>query len=410
MEVSMLTEKIEKYYSAKSYKKALTYLFRYFHKDEVGIYDRMLDIYIDCQIHLGYFENAINNINVMEKLFPYYYDMFDLAMRYASTCQEEELNKLLSKYEFSTEENYLIAKRCFYNGLHAQSADLFKKCLLSNSEEANIKKIQEYLKKMEIYKHTRDAFVSQGYPYFKHQGNTLEPGHIIYVDKIRNQHKINRFNKDPKRDKRPYMVWEIIEGLIYAFPVTSVTRSNDKYILYHNNYSGFDFDRKIKDNLVCIEEKDVGSVIDKVREKDFNILMKNIYASYYTHPENNNIATELFMNAMLEQYDTGINDVIGFYDTKQRARRRFFILDIDEENKKFKTVEVDRNLKDKNAFGIIGKSVVTIDTDCMPLEVIKLSEKQKEDLLSAIPFVCGKINTSENDFNLEVRKIKKKEV
>lgn len=62
MNIEIINDIFENYLD-NNYIKTITLIEEYFKTKYLGIYDKILDIYIDCQIQLGYYTEA-------KKIFP----------------------------------------------------------------------------------------------------------------------------------------------------------------------------------------------------------------------------------------------------------------------------------------------------------------------------------------------------
>ena len=264
-------ERIKESYKQKEYSRTLEYLEQYLKIKKFGFYDELFDIYINCQINLGYFENAGKNVNLMNKVFSKFYSEYDLITKYIICGMMDKAKELISNNKLCILDYYYIAKTCFLWGYHEEAKELFNHFLTISNDPHRNKSVKDYLRKIKLYENNKNVFVETDYLNFKKNGNKLEPGHIIYTEKLLDIYKENISSTDPKKEKRPYMIWKIVNDKIYAFPVSSKIYKDSFNILRTKYYPNYTYDRKVKENLVCIEDKDVIKIIDKVNKKDYRV-------------------------------------------------------------------------------------------------------------------------------------------
>lgn len=384
-----LIYKINENYSSFNHKEVLYYIEKYLNLDNAGIFPELLHKYIKCQINLGMFEEAEQNLTKMNRLFPLFYSNFDMAVNYASISNLDKLNKCLYCQDFSSEEYFAIARACFLNGLIEQSKKLFHRCL---SDDVNLNgRAQEYLRKIELYNKNKKAFVRESYSYFKNKGKKLMPGHIVHVATIRSEYNENAGDLRHRTAKHPYMVWEIVDDKVYAFPVLIANKYEDRrtHLLFEQDYPGFDFDRKISDSLTCLKDTDIDDVMGFVNEKDFLVITRDIYESNYISGSNKkNIS--FFMEAVAKKLKPAVHDLVTLYDFEEEKRRRYFVLSA--ENNKFQVVAV--NYQDRESYLLNAEEYnqVEIDMNTPFLRVSTLTDTQKEHLLCQLSAKNSKLN------------------
>lgn len=378
---------------------------------EKGYKDTYLSYYINCLIKLGLFELAIKNLKLMLKLFPNFYTPLNLACLYIDLNMLDELEQLLKKNKFNDRCIYTLAKRCYFNTHHDLSHKLFTKFLEMSKDKLYIERAKEYLRKLEIYKHDKDVFVEICYSQFKAQGRQLSSQHIIYTSKIRDDYFENQYNDDPKRQTRPYMIWKIEGDKIFCFPITTkITRSDSgkrNYALYGQNYKTRNFDRLIKNNLVVIQENDVESVIDRVNDRDFEIIIKQIYNDICFQHDILKKHNAYFIETLSSQFKPKLFDVIKvpFHDNNGHTHcKAYLILEIDLKKGRYKVVEIDLTNEEIEIVNY-ALSYVSMKTPIISIEEIEVERKNK--LLEKVPSnfknvnMIGTIIESENK-NLEI--------
>lgn len=397
-----LLDQIEASFKVDDYKKTKEKIEEYFAIPGVGIYPHLLQIYIICLIRIGLVYTASDYIGLTNKLFPGYFNPAKLATLYSACHQTDIVRDIIDNNFFTRGELFTIAKECFYNAQYKLARKLFEKCLVDYKIDHITKGVQEFLQRIDEYEKV-SATVWTNYADFKDKGNILEPGHIVYVRELSNKFELNRNNEDPKKDKRPYMVWQITEDCIYAFPLAKAKPGMDRYVLFHQHYPDCDFDRAIKDRLVVFEEKDIMRVVGKVNAKDYRILLDNMYSLICFR--NNMPKTDIayFMEEQKAKMNIGVNDVIALFDNEIRQKRLYFIISIDEKNKKYHTIEVV--LSGDKSFKVVGNQTKEIKQKANILYKLNLSTEQITDIKTNIPANFIGENVIGNIVNYQGRKL-----
>ncbi|MBE6153427.1 MAG: hypothetical protein E7166_04315 [Firmicutes bacterium] len=375
-----IVQKIIDNYNKKNYKNVLKYFDEYLKKAKNNIDTKLLDIYIDCQISLGMFENAYKNTEMMKKLFPE--PSSNLINKYIQFGKIEEAKEMISTAKLPLIEYYYIAKICFLWEIYDLSESLFKHFLSMSNNSIKKKMAYEYLRKIKQYKNNEDIFHETDYIHFKLSGKSLEPGHIIYTGKLLDTYIENRVNTDPKKENRPYMIWKIIDNKIYAFAVSSQTNSNS-YTLYYQKYPNYTYDRKVKHNLVCIEEKDVEKIMDKLTDTDYKNVVHDLYYNISFMHDFPKQSAKFFMETIIKEMNIKQHDIISINDFDSKSKKLYFVIDIDHKRQKYKAIQVKR--KGDEDFEIESDKLESINMSTSILGTIHLEQKQINDLLSKIP-------------------------
>ena len=382
MDNLVFIEKIKKSYEKKDYKTTLQYLDLYFNTKGFGIYDELLDIYINCQISLGMIENASKNLKLMKKIFPKFYTKSDLIIKYITCGKTNEAKKMLPKIHFAL-DYYYIAKKYFLCGLYGEAEEIFAYFISISNDRFKVQSAKEYLRKIKQYQINPNVFHETDYLHFKLNGGKLEPGHIVYAEKLLDVYKENIGNTDPKKENRPYMIWKIIDDKIYAFPVSSKINNQRTCVLYHQKYPNYTYNRKVKTNLVCIEEKDVERVMDKVMDEDYNQIINHLYHSISLMHDIPKQSTKFFMDTMTKELRIKKHDVISINDFNSKSKKLYFIIDIDNKKKKYKVIEI--KFKNKETIELVDGKLKNINISTPILYTINLDEQQKGRLINKIP-------------------------
>lgn len=370
-------------YFDKNYFKTFNLIEEYLCKKNLGIYENLLEIYIDCQIHLGYYEEASKNLLIMGKMFPNYFSDYDMAKLYAKCNDIEKLKQILYSNNFSSREYNNIAVICYFNHNYKIAYEIYNYIISLNNDSNEVERSNDYIKKIKIYQNNPHVFKPSFYSFFKKKGNKLEPGHIVYIEKIRDKYIENQLNTDPKIERRPYMIWRIIDNKIYALAISTQIKNNRAGIISKKNHLGYNIDRVVKDRLVCIEEQDIREVIDKVETKEYNEIIKGIYSSICLNHDQSKKNTNIFMKTLLSELKINIYDIIIVPDFKTNTKKFYLILEYDKNKHKYKTIEL--NKINYNCFDIASNQCITISEKVSILNTITLPKEKLNELLIKIP-------------------------
>lgn len=407
MDLGELTKLIKTKHKNNKYSEALYWIDAYFETKNAGIYDVVLDMYIDCQIKLGKFEDAVKNIELMNRIFPGSYTEYDTLNRLSLCGNVEKLANGFEKYSLSSKEYYNLAKNYYYCQKYDIATKLFEYALIFPDSNEFSHKANQYLTKIKRLKKMDDTFEEVSYPYLKSTGKSLEPGHIIYVEKLNNKYMCNKVNDDPKKDTRPYMIWKIDKNLIYGFPVATARCEKDLFRLFRQNYGNVDFDRKIKDNITYIEECDVQFVIDKISDRDFDILIKNMYHSMCANIEEKRPSNRFFVNQIMSEINVEVGNIITIWDfsEEEKKKKTYLVLEIDNENNAYSTVEVEKYLD--RSLKVINQDLVNISKKTPILHNYSLNSSQQKCIINRV-YDCDDVNADEKNFNKALVLLKNK--
>lgn len=382
MNKEMLKE-IEERYQNNEFCEIVSSLNVYFR--EYGYDEVLLDYCINCFIKLGLLELAIKSLKLHLKLFPKFYTPLTLAKIYIDLNMIKEFESILNKNKFNSKVIFSLAKKCYFNNHHELSKKLFNKFLKMCDEPISVKRAKEYLRKIDIYEEDKNVFVETSYSHLLSEGKDLESKQIIYTSKIRDEYFENSIDEDPKKATRPYMIWKIDEDKLYCFAVTTrITHKDGKirgHILLSENYKVNSLNRVVKNNLVVIQKNDVESVIDKVHDEDFEVIIKRIYGEVCFFEGKFLEASKFFIDIMSSEFNPEIYDIIKIPfkdDLENICPKTYFIVEIDIENHLYIGIEVSLY---KGKIKIVDYNLHFINMNTPIFSVKKVREEREKELI-----------------------------
>lgn len=386
MNINKLYEDIKYNYKQKDYVKTLELIDEYFSLDNVGVFDLLLSIYVRCLTNLYRTDEALEKLELLHKLFPNCYTEveydYEKARMYIRANDLEKAELLLEKcnrkinkprYYFDRAKTYL------QQGKYEEALKYFNECIkvckdkkLTELALNNIQKINRYF--------CDGTFVEINYKYFKEKGFVIEPGYIVYAKKIEN------IPYDPNYDKYqqyriPYLIWKIEDNKCYAFPVTTKIRSDYAYVLSNENYPNSNFDRTIKDRLVCIEENNIEQVVEHINKRDFYNIINYMYTNQYMAYKRNELDSDnFFLSTMMQEFDIQKYDIILTYNIENKCIEDYFV--VDETHEKYLTIKVDFN---DGVYTVGNFDIKEFEKNEFILNDLKISLEQKQKLISELP-------------------------
>lgn len=363
-----LWKEIQNNYYKENYSKTLKLINEYLKIESVAVNTKIISFYIDCNIKLENFNEAVETLDKIQSL-PNFFNKFILATKYVECFEFNKAKEFINSRHFTDKEYLKLAKLFLYYHQFDIAKIYFNYC--SSSESAKIvSTAKKYLIKINTHIN-QGIFLEQNYQSFKKDGKVLEPGHVIMANI-----KGSSYNtSDEKYNTRPYMIWKIIDKTIYCFPLSSKTNS-ESYILYEQNYLNFDVDGRIKDTIFEIKENDIEHVFEKINNKDFNMIMYDLYFCIYFH-DTKTPNEKMFAHDFIENWNVESKNIISFHDKKTKLKSYYFILEIKEDN--YKVVELNYDHINKT-FSILNNEIKHISKSEMILNFIKLDDDRKQNL------------------------------
>lgn len=376
-EILELWDLLTKSFDDGKYNLTLEYLNKYLNTKNAGINEFVLSKFIDCNIALKNYDEAIKILKLMEKIYKDTCNKFILAIKYIDCFKIDEAKRVIEEYEITEKGYYNIAKELVLYGEYELAKEYFIKCMSITDKEQykinckkNLYKINSHLNK--------GVFLKQSYEYFKKEGNKLEPGYVIYANISDKEYQ----EQDPVAKRRPYMIWKVIDDNLYCFPITKrLTNSKGEkslYLFYEQNYINFNSDRNIKDSLVTIKESEITKVYEKIKPQDFHPIIKNIYPSLYFWPEEKRNKKKFLLDIFAEDMNVQKDDVIIIFDRQNRKKLFYYVLESNE--KEYKVLEL-YNDREYRKFRLIDKEEKYISKDELIFSVIRINEYERSEIM-----------------------------
>ena len=287
--------------------------------------------YINVLTNLKRYDEAYNLIKRLENTAKneHLESSFARLLLYAYKPVEAE-DLLRHKSDFSYTDYYLLAKIYVMQGQLDNAKRCAKIALNTAPEGSNtVGKSKELIKKINN-NYFNNAYLECEYESFINNGNTLEPGHIVFL-----KHKVDKMNgkeelTDSKSLYRPYMIWKIDNDKLYMFPVATKRDNELSYVLYSHDYPNNNTDRVVKDNLCVTTIDNVLSVQDKVKDEDYKNVLKSIYkTTYFTKHSDERDAKQMFMREIMG--DAKVDNVILSIDPITKEKQSYFVKEVYED-------------------------------------------------------------------------------
>ena len=381
--ITEIYDEIKYNFNHSNYIETLTALEEYFSLKDAGITENLLYYYIKTLANLNRIDEALKYLELMIKLFPksYSYEHYihEKAMIYLLGNEINKAQELLESIDGKYDEKryYYDLGRIYLNKAQYEKAKkYFNKCItkkgekkLNNLSKDNIDKIKRYLHD--------GTFIEINYQTFKEKGFNLKPRHVVYASKVESMDS-SSVPASYKQSKIPYLIWKIEGNRYYAFPVTNKKKTIYAHMLKASDYPNFNFDRTIKDQLVCIDENNIKQVIDEIKEDDFYSLLDFMYRNkYFLYLKGLIGNDDLYLNMKMQEYNIQKNDVLVIYDKDERKNIYYYIYE--EDNEKYYAVEVD-----SDSTTIKSLDTKEFDKSEIMFRVLKLSDEQKEKVISQL--------------------------
>lgn len=363
-------EKMNKAFVNFDYTTAYKYLKKYLDDKNNGVYDYLIGIAIDCEIAFGRFDEALKNIEIINRVWPDFYDSKQLSDRYIRCFRPDLSEEIMNNNNLTVKEYYFLAQNYMIHG-YTELAEKWLNYYVDNYDDSSLrKKAIDFLYMIEDYK-DGIGFLPTTYSYLEKDGKSLEPGHVFYVNSINDKNCENK-------TRIPYMIWKIVSNDIYAFPVHELKeRSDYDYCIGKNKYPHIGFDRVISEPMIHIKKYNVEKVIDKIDEFDYTRALKQIYDRTCRYK---NEKYDYFFKIMNQELNINNGEVLFMYDNENKKENYYYILNVDEENN---NIECLRLIKDNLDYKIVGDEIINIRRNDYITKTF-LSSSQKENILNQI--------------------------
>ena len=354
-------------FNDRNYFDALKEFYEYINSGKDQLTLDTIRMYIETLIHLNKVEQAAAELEQTAKIWTNIYSKNKLVEKYIM-CNRVDLseeilrNKVLDELDY-----YYIARKYLLFGYYDYSKKWFEYYINISTQNEYKEKSIMFLK--EIYNYIyRDEFIQINYLQFKRNGNMLEPGHIIYC------YSVNTASNCYNSQIMPYMVWKVEDEKIYAFPVSIIKKNEKKYNyrLKKEVYLNYNYDRRVKEDLVCIEENQIQKVIDKVKPLDYKNVLSNIYSSICYNGDVSNC--KKFYDECVKELDINEFDIIIVPNKQNKVSEFYYVIGItDDSYKVLKTKKIN------NEYRIEDHNIYTINKNDFIIKAYSNNNKKKEE-------------------------------
>lgn len=351
--------KLSQAYRNKNYKtffKLLDEYISYGYGVDYDIIHYLVEVLINTnKVNQAYkILKSVENSNIPDEIYK------DLCYLYCYCYKPIEAEEIYFKHNIN--DNLLLIKIYLQQGKINEAYRIINE----NTNLSENNKYKKYKKLIENhYKYS--SYIETEYNSFIKNGNSLEPGHIVFLNNLSSNINIS---EDDKKLSRPYIIWKIEDNQVYIFPVS--TKCDKKsYILYKQKYLNSSSDRVVKNNLCQTTIDNILSVKDKVLDEDYKIILESLSQSMYFKNKQSLSNDKKFIDEYLDKPNK--YDIIVFADKNTKKRLYYFIVDIN--NKEYKAIEIYQNQ-------ILNKKIIKIKKDKQIYRIIKPNEEELKKLLT----------------------------
>lgn len=387
MDKNILKEEIKIASKNSNYEKVVTLFSGYLRQNPKDDYE-MLSLYQEALMKLGKKEEELNvSLKLSSGSNNDFYKIRLINLYLDLDKKEEAFNVIDDSNDL---KYYLLGKICFLRGEYNRSLKMFRNFLNNKIFDINyFYKAKEYISL--VNKHLNDnTFLEIYYDKFKEQDNKLEPGYIIYSDKVGNRYNLSENNLDPHKKTRPYLVWKINPEHIFVLPL-STSMSKNSYVLKKDNYPNLKSDSTIFENFILLKDLDITSVVDHLSREDYLNITRYIYEKILSLNKENRKTEKVFISNYMKRMKIKDHDIIIYHDNGKNIDSYFFIISTDDY--KYEAIPIE---KKDNSFIISDRNKVSINKKKPIYNVIKLSEDEKNSIIEQLENayllqdLCGK--------------------
>ncbi len=249
----------------------------------------------------------------------------------------DALSLLFSKKHFTAFDQFVIGKAFLRIG-KVKKAKIslgkgFEKCRVEKTASDILNQI-----KLISNNEKHGSFIETEYAYFVKRGNTLEPGHVVF---LKNDPEIlsGEHNIDPLIRNRNFIIWKVEENMLYLIPI-SAKPCRFGYVMKKEDYPNVGKDRWIKDYACATTIDNVISVTDKLNDRDLCNARYNLLKSFYFSNNKNQYMIDYIRE---NTHEVDQFSIITIYDSDDAIYRNFFITKVEEFN--YEGYLLDPNLR-----------------------------------------------------------------
>ena len=394
MDKNIIREEMKVASKNSNYEKVVVLFSSYLRQNPKDDYE-ILSIYQEALMKLDKKEEELSILLKLSSAFKNSYYSKRLVNLYLDLGNAK---KAINVFDNSDKLKYYTLGKIYYlRGEYEESLNMFKTFLDTTTDINYVCNAKGYINR--INKHLKDnTFLKMYYEKFKAKGNRLEPGYIIYSDKVGNKYNLHETNLDPHKQTRPYLVWKVNPEHVFVLPITT-SISDDSYVLKKEDYINLKSNSTIFENFILLKDEDITTVVDHLTKEDYLNITRFIYEKILSLNKEDRKTEKVFISNYMKRMKIKDNDIIMYRDNGKNIESYFFIISSDDY--KYETIPVK---KQDNSFMISNRNKISINKKKPIYSVIKLSEEEKADLIyqleSAylIQDLCGKrISTKDKE-------------
>ena len=371
-------------YQNKYYETYVRLFDNYSKEADVISYDCLYN-YIDSLIKIRRFDDAYKVLRWIEKTNKHPKTDYDLFRFYLACCKTNDCERVLNRGNIPHINELYVSSMYLLEGKIEEA----KKTIHSLDPERKEKMYWKIL--VNIYNYENyNSFIETSYDAFIKNGNKLEPGYIVYLKN--RPDGLDIIDGDTKADSRPYLIWKCEGDLVHLFPVTTSVKQ-EGYKLYQQNYRNSECDRSVKPNACYTSIDNILTIKDKLLDKDYHTVLKNIYRGLYF---SNNLVFQHNNEYFMQLYNkkAKLHNIIIVVNKDNYEPHRYYVTG--ENDNYYEVVEInyDKELITGNK-ELFSKKNYVIDAVELSDEEIDEIEKQitpsekRDDFIGAKIEYCG---------------------
>ncbi len=237
---------------------------------------------------------------------------------------DEAIAQLLEK-KYLTSYDYTMIAKCYLRQGQVDSAfKLLENLKKNDNNTEDIKKRIDYYERVIDFHDYEGEVIETEYQWFKCNGNTLEPGHVVY---LRNTPYVlsGNGNEDEHLNFKTFVIYKMDKTGIYMIPLRPGIK-NFQYNIKKEDYPIVNKDRYIKTTVCYTTEDNILSVVDKLKPADLDRIQYSLFLSYY-FDKNKDESQKIYLREQLPEISEGM--FIDYFDIDTKVKTRYYVIGIE---------------------------------------------------------------------------------